>query len=144
MDNLIPVLIGAALADKPLPLYGDGQNVRDWLYVEDHCDAIHMVLTNATPGAVYNVGGRSERTNLEVAKAILAELGKPESLIMFVQDRPGHDFRYAIDPSKIETELGWAAQHSFEQALRTTVQWYRDNPEWVDAAKARATTTPAA
>lgn len=144
MDNLIPVLIGAALADKPLPLYGDGQNVRDWLYVEDHCDAIHTVLTTATPGAVYNVGGRSERTNLEVAKAILAELGKPESLITFVQDRPGHDFRYAIDPSKIDSELGWTAQHSFEEALRTTVHWYRDNPEWVEAAKARATTTPAA
>lgn len=137
MDNLIPVLIGAALEEQSLPLYGDGQNVRDWLYVEDHCSAIHTVLTKAEPGAVYNVGGRSERTNLQVAKAILAALGKPESLITFVEDRPGHDFRYAIDPSKIETELDWRAANNFEDALTKTVQWYRDNPKWVEGAKAR-------
>lgn len=138
MDNLIPVLIGKAIADEPLPLYGDGTNVRDWLYVEDHCSAIDTVMREGKDGEVYNVGGHNEKQNLEVAKMVLTELGKPESLISFVPDRPGHDKRYAIDPAKIGRELNWKPAHTFEEGLKKTVHWYVDHPEWVARAKERA------
>ena len=139
-EKLIPLTILNALAGKPLPVYGDGQNVRDWLYVADHCAAIRLVLAKGRVGETYNIGGRNERTNLEVVNVIcdlLDELqpradGKPyASQIAFVTDRPGHDLRYAIDANKLETELGWRAQENFESGIRKTVQWYLDNPEWV-------------
>lgn len=135
LDNLIPTLIGKALADEPLPLYGDGLNVRDWLYVEDHCRAVDTVVRSGRPGEVYNVGGHNEFTNLQVARMVLRELDKPESLITFVPDRPGHDRRYAVDASKLEAELGWQPAYSFEDALRKTIRWYLKHPGWV--AKAR-------
>lgn len=139
LDNLIPVLTMKALNDEKLPLYGDGSNIRDWLYVEDHCTAIETVLLNAEAGAVYNVGGHNEKTNLETAKLVLAELGKPEDLIEFVADRPGHDFRYAIDAAKIEQDLGWTPAHTFEEALPATVRWLADHPEWLKTAQAHIT-----
>lgn len=129
-EKLIPLMIANALADKPLPVYGKGENVRDWLYVEDHCKAIDRILQNGRVGEVYNIGGHNERTNLDVVKTILKELGKPESLIRFVTDRPGHDRRYAIDPTKIETELGWKPKYTFDTGIRQTIQWYLDNQDW--------------
>jgi dTDP-glucose 4,6-dehydratase len=139
-EKLIPLLIDRALAGKPLPIYGDGKQVRDWLYVDDHVDALLRAAESGTAGETYLVGGRSERTNLEVARAIcrlLDELepsrsgtGGYERLITFVEDRPGHDFRYAIDSTKAERELGWKARESFDSGLRKTVRWYLDNPEW--------------
>ena len=129
-EKLIPLMITRALADQPLPVYGTGENVRDWLYVKDHCSAIDLVLRRGRVGEVYNVGGHNERTNLEVVKSILAALGKPESLITFVTDRPGHDRRYAIDPSKIHSELGWLPTTSFEQGIKMTIDWYLENREW--------------
>ncbi len=129
-EKLIPLMITRALADEPLPVYGTGENVRDWLYVRDHCSAIDLVLRKGRIGEVYNVGGHNERTNLDVVKTVLAVLGKPESLITYVTDRPGHDRRYAIDPTKIHTELGWLPETKFEEGIRSTVQWYLDNREW--------------
>jgi dTDP-glucose 4,6-dehydratase len=129
-EKLIPLMIANALADKPLPVYGDGKNVRDWLHVEDHCAALTLVLEKGQPGGVYNIGGSSERENIEIVKAILAALGKPESLIKYVKDRPGHDRRYAIDASKIKRELGWTPAHTFEKGLAETVQWYLDHRPW--------------
>ena len=129
-EKLIPLMITRALADEPLPVYGTGENVRDWLYVRDHCSAIDMVLRHGRIGEVYNVGGHNERTNLEVVKTVLEVLGKPESLITYVKDRPGHDRRYAIDPTKIHNELGWLPETKFEDGIRATVQWYLDNREW--------------
>lgn len=123
-EKLIPMLIRKALTDEPLPIYGDGQNVRDWLYVEDHCRAIDTVLYTGRVGEVYNVGGNNEWHNLDIAKLILAKLGKPESLITFVQDRLGHDRRYAIDAGKMERELAWKSQVQFEQGIARTVDWY--------------------
>ena len=128
-EKVIPLFITNALEDKPLPLYGDGLNVRDWLYVEDHCSAIDLVLHEGKPGEAYNVGGGNERTNLAVTEAILQLLGKPTSLISFVTDRPGHDRRYSLDCTKIG-RLGWRPQHRFEDALRGTVQWYVENEWW--------------
>lgn len=139
MDNLIPVLAVKALAGEPLPIYGDGRHIRDWLYVEDHCAAIDLVMRRGASGAVYNVGGNNERTNLEVAKAILKELDQPESLISFVEDRPGHDFRYAIDASQLERELGWKPAHRLEDALPDTIAWLKDHPEWIERAQQRMT-----
>jgi dTDP-glucose 4,6-dehydratase len=136
LDNLIPVMTLKALADASLPVYGNGLNVRDWLYVEDHCTAIDAVLEKAKPGDVYNVGGHNEKTNLEVVKLILQELGKSEDLITFVPDRPGHDFRYAIDADKIERDLGWTPAYTFEDALPKTVRWIADHPEWVASSQA--------
>ena len=139
-EKLIPLTILNALAGKPLPVYGDGQNVRDWLYVADHCAAIRLVLANGRVGETYNIGGRNERTNLDVVNVICGLLdqlqprtdGKPYAAqIAFVTDRPGHDLRYAIDATKLETELGWRAQENFESGIRKTVQWYLDNQEWV-------------
>ena len=123
-------MIANALADKSLPVYGDGKNVRDWLYVEDHCKAIDMILENGSIGEVYNIGGHNERTNLEVVKTVLSILGKSEDLITFVKDRPGHDMRYAIDPTKIRNELGWYPETDFDTGIRKTVQWYLDNRSW--------------
>ena len=129
-EKLIPLMIANAMADKPLPVYGEGLNVRDWLYVEDHCRAIDLILENGRVGEVYNIGGHNEKANIEVVKIILAQLGKPESLITFVTDRKGHDQRYAIDPTKIHNELGWLPETKFEDGIRKTIQWYLDNEAW--------------
>ena len=137
-EKLIPFFIDRALSDQPLPLYGDGKNVRDWLYVRDHCEAIDRVLRQGRAGEVYNIGGHFERPNIEIARLILQALGKPESLITFVTDRPGHDRRYAIDASKIERELNWKPRYRFEEAIQETIQWYRDHADWVAAIKVRA------
>lgn len=157
-EKLIPLMIVHALAGKPLPVYGDGQQVRDWLYVGDHCSALRRVLEAGTPGEVYNIGGRSEKTNLEVVRTICALLdelapapqrgvrdlgtGKPveqyEQLIAFVPDRPGHDRRYAMDIRKIELELGWQPTETFDSGIRKTVQWYLDHPDWVQRVQSGA------
>jgi len=129
-EKLIPLLISNAIEDKELPIYGDGMNVRDWIYVEDHCRALDTVLHHGKEGEVYNIGGRSEKPNLEVVKTVLDQLGKPHSLIRFVKDRPGHDRRYAMDFSKIERELGWKPTVSFEEGVRLTVEWYKTHQEW--------------
>ena len=129
-EKLIPLMISNALEDKALPVYGDGMNIRDWLYVEDHCRAIEMVMHNGKPGEVYNVGGHNEKVNIEIVKLILKELGKPESLIKYVKDRPGHDRRYAIDAAKIKKELGWEPTVMFDQGIRLTIKWYLDNLDW--------------
>lgn len=129
-EKLIPLMIANALNDKPLPVYGDGLNVRDWLYVEDHCRAIDAVLHKGETGEVYNIGGHNEKTNLEIVRLILEKLGKPESLITFVKDRAGHDRRYAIDASKIERELGWRPAETFETGIEKTVRWYLENRSW--------------
>ncbi len=129
-EKLIPLILSRALEDEPLPVYGKGENVRDWLHVEDHCTAIDLIIHNGQSGEIYNVGGHNEKTNLEVVKTILKEVGKPESLIEFVTDRPGHDLRYAIDPSKIERELVWKPRYNFDTGIRQTIQWYLDNKGW--------------
>lgn len=129
-EKLIPLMITNALENKQLPVYGKGENVRDWLYVEDHCEAIDLIVRKGRVGEVYNIGGHNERTNLSVVKGILSILGKDESLIEYVIDRPGHDLRYAIDPTKISKELGWLPKTSFEEGIKKTVQWYLDNKEW--------------
>lgn len=129
-EKLIPLMIANALNDKPLPVYGKGENVRDWLYVEDHCAAIDLIIHNGTVGEVYNIGGHNERTNLQVVKTILKELGKPESLITYVTDRKGHDMRYAIDPSKIQKELGWEPTTLFDDGIKQTITWYLENRAW--------------
>ena len=129
-EKLIPLMISRALADQSLPVYGTGENIRDWLYVEDHCAAIDLVMRKGREGEVYNIGGHNERTNLDVVKTILRELGKPESLITYVKDRPGHDRRYAIDPTKIHNELGWLPTTTFDDGIRKTIRWYLDNEAW--------------
>ena len=129
-EKLIPLITSRALNDEELPVYGKGENVRDWLYVTDHCKAIDLVVRKGKVGEVYNIGGHNERTNLEVVKTILKALGKPESLIKFVTDRPGHDRRYAIDPTKIETELGWKPEYTFDTGIVKTIDWYLNNKEW--------------
>lgn len=129
-EKLIPLMIANALANKPLPVYGKGDNVRDWLYVEDHCAAIDRILHDGKVGEVYNIGGHNERTNLAVVKTILRELGKDESLITYVKDRLGHDRRYAIDPTKMQTELGWQPTTLFDEGIKKTVKWYLDNKDW--------------
>lgn len=129
-EKLIPLMIINALNDKPLPVYGDGLNVRDWLYVEDHCKAIDLIIHGDCVGEVYNVGGHNEKSNIEIVKLILKELGKPESLITFVEDRKGHDRRYAIDPAKITRELGWEPETKFENGIVETIQWYLDHKDW--------------
>ena len=129
-EKLIPLMIVNALHDKPLPVYGKGENVRDWLYVEDHCSAIDLIVRNGTVGEVYNIGGHNEQTNLEVVKTILRELGKSEALINYVADRPGHDRRYAIDPTKIHAALGWQPATKFSEGIRKTIEWYLQNRQW--------------
>ena len=131
-EKMIPLMINNARHDEALPVYGDGSNVRDWLYVEDHCRALWKVLTEGRIGRVYNIGGNSERANLDVVKTLLHHLGKPESLISFVKDRPGHDFRYAIDATRIRDELGWWPAVDFEAGIERTIQWYLDHQGWLD------------
>ena len=129
-EKLIPLMISRALNDESLPVYGNGENVRDWLHVEDHCSAIDLIIHKGRVGEVYNVGGHNERTNLEVVKTILKALDKPESLISYVTDRPGHDLRYAIDPDKLENELGWKPKYNFDTGIAMTIEWYLENRQW--------------
>ena len=129
-EKLIPLMISRALADEELPVYGNGENVRDWLHVSDHCEAIDLIIHKGKVGEIYNIGGHNERTNLQVVQTILKALDKPESLIKYVKDRPGHDRRYAIDPTKIETELGWKPKYNFDTGIAQTIQWYLDNEDW--------------
>ena len=129
-EKLIPLMIANALNDKPLPVYGEGLNVRDWLYVEDHCKAIDLIVRKGRVGEVYNVGGHNEKRNIDIVKIILKELGKPESLITYVADRKGHDMRYAIDPTKISNELGWLPETKFEDGIKKTIAWYLENRKW--------------
>ena len=134
-EKLIPVVISKALNDEDIPVYGKGENVRDWIHVIDHNIGVDLIVRNGRDGEVYNLGGHSERTNLEVVKTILRELNKPESLITFVADRKGHDLRYAIDSSKVEKELGWDRTYTFEDGIKETVKWYLDNTDWIDDIK---------
>jgi len=128
-EKLIPLFVTNALEDKPLPIYGDGKNVRDWIYVEDHCDAIDFLYHHGQDGEVYNIGAGNERNNLEITEFILKELDKPRSLMKFVKDRLGHDRRYSLDCTKLR-EMGWKPRHSFDEAMKTTIRWYVDNPWW--------------
>ncbi len=129
-EKLIPLMIANALADKPLPVYGEGLNVRDWLYVEDHCKAIDLIIRDGKVGEVYNIGGHNEMKNIDIVKIICKALDKPESLITHVTDRKGHDMRYAIDPAKIHGELGWLPETMFKDGIQKTIQWYLDHKEW--------------
>jgi len=129
-EKLIPLMLINAMKDKPLPVYGKGENIRDWLYVIDHCRAINLIVRNGTPGEVYNIGGHNERANIDVVKEILRQLGKPETLINYVTDRAGHDMRYGIDPTKINNELGWLPETKFEDGLKQTIEWFKENKEW--------------
>jgi dTDP-glucose 4,6-dehydratase len=129
-EKLIPLMITNAIEDKPLPVYGDGLNVRDWLHVRDHCVALDLVMRQGKPGQVYNIGGNNERKNIDIVRRILKELGKPESLITLVKDRPGHDLRYAIDATKLKKELNWLPTYTFEKGLQETVNWYCNNQKW--------------
>lgn len=131
-EKLIPLTIGKALKNEPLPVYGDGKNVRDWLYVKDHCRAVDLIARNGKIGEIYNVGGNCERSNIEVVRTILGILGKPDSLITYVKDRPGHDRRYAINSEKLQKELGWKPETNFSEGIQKTIKWYCDNPEWVE------------
>ena len=131
-EKVIPHFISLALQDKKVPIYGDGLNVRDWIYVLDFCSAIALVLNRGKPGEVYNVGSDNELTNLELTKTLLKRLNKPESLLSFIEDRPGHDRRYAMDSSKIKKELGWKKKYNFEEALDKTIEWYKNNKEWIE------------
>ena len=133
LEKLIPLMISNALNDKPLPVYGQGLNVRDWLYVEDHCKAIDLILRRGRLGEVYNVGGHNEMRNIDIVKLICRELGKPESLIAYVEDRKGHDLRYAIDPSKLRRELGWEPETNFSEGIRKTIRWYLEHRNWWEA-----------
>lgn len=129
-EKLIPLMIANALADKPLPVYGNGENVRDWLYVEDHCRAVDLIIHAGKVGEVYNVGGHNEKRNIDIVRIICQELGKPESLIVHVEDRKGHDRRYAIDPAKIHRELGWLSETKFEDGIKKTIKWYLEHKKW--------------
>jgi dTDP-glucose 4,6-dehydratase len=137
-EKFLPLMLSNAMADEPIPVYGDGRNVRDWIYVEDHCRAILAALERGRAGEVYNIGARNERRNIEVAESVLKSLGKPTSLLKFVKDRPGHDRRYAIDPTKVETELGWRPRETWESGLAKTIRWYHENAEWVARARSGA------
>ena len=134
-EKLIPVVISKALNNEPIPVYGKGENVRDWIHVHDHNVGVDLIVKHGRNGEVYNLGGHSERTNLEVVKTILKQLGKSENLITFVTDRPGHDLRYAIDSTKSEKELGWNRTYTFEEGIKETVDWYVNNQEWIDDIK---------
>ena len=129
-EKLIPLMIVNALNNKPLPVYGKGENVRDWLYVTDHCKAIDLIIHNGKVGEIYNIGGHNEMRNIDIVKLICRELGKPESLITYVTDRKGHDMRYAIDPTKIHSELGWLPETKFADGIRKTIKWYLENRSW--------------
>src|SRR5437588_3109586 len=134
-EKFLPLMIANALSNEPIPIYGDGLNVRDWIHVDDHCRAILKVVEAGRSDTTYNIGARNERRNIEVATSVLDQLGKPHSLLKFVKDRPGHDRRYAINPTLIETELGWKPQETWESGLRKTIDWYLGNPRWVDRAR---------
>ena len=131
-EKLIPLMIQKALKNEPLPVYGNGSNVRDWLYVGDHCNAIDLIVRNGKDGEVYNIGGHNERSNLEVIKTILKALNKPETLITYVKDRPGHDLRYAMDPTKIETKLGWKPEYNFDSGIQETIKWNLSHQDWIN------------
>ena len=137
-EKFLPLVIANAIGDEPIPIYGDGGNVRDWIYVEDHCRAIILALDLARPGTTYNIGARNQRRNLDVATSVLDALGKPHSLLTFVKDRLGHDRRYAIDPTLIESELGWKPRETWESGLRKTITWYENNSDWVERARSGA------
>ena len=137
-EKFLPLALANALNDQSIPLYGDGMNVRDWIYVEDHCRAILAALEKGRSGGVYNIGARNERRNIEVAEGLLDALGKPRSLIKFVKDRPGHDRRYAIDPSLAESELGWRPRETWESGLMKTIDWYRENRRWIEKIRSGA------
>ncbi len=134
-EKLIPLFINNALKDRPVPLYGDGLNVRDWIHVVDHCRAVDMVMRSGRPGEVYNIGADCEKKNIEITRAILEALGKPETLISYVKDRLGHDRRYAIDSAKVRSELGWTPEYGFEQGLSDTIRWYLENQDWCEEVK---------
>jgi dTDP-glucose 4,6-dehydratase len=137
-EKLIPLMIANALNDEPLPVYGDGKNVRDWIFVDDHARAVWEVAEKGKPGEIYNIGARNERQNLDVVKSILDALGKPHSLIKYVTDRLGHDRRYAVDPTRVETELGWKPRETWESGLEKTVRWYLENQDWVNRIRSGA------
>jgi dTDP-glucose 4,6-dehydratase len=134
----LPLVIANALNDEPIPIYGDGKYVRDWIYVEDHCRAILLALEKGSSGAVYNIGARNERRNIDVVESVLDSLGRPHSLMQFVKDRPGHDRRYAIDPALVETELGWRPFETWESGLKKTIRWYQDNDDWLERVRSGA------
>jgi dTDP-glucose 4,6-dehydratase len=137
-EKFLPLALSNSLRDESIPVYGDGCNVRDWIYVDDHCRAIMLAMETGKPGSVYNIGARNERRNIEVVESLLRMLGKPRSLIRFVKDRPGHDRRYAIDPSLIESELGWRPRETWETGLQKTIDWYQRNPVWLERARSGA------
>lgn len=137
-EKLIPLALSNAMRDEPIPVYGDGQNVRDWIFVEDHCRAILLALEKGGPGSLYNFGARNERRNLDVVESLLQKLGKPHSLIRFISDRLGHDRRYAIDPSLAETELGWQPRQTWESGLQKTIDWYAANSAWIERTRSGA------
>ena len=131
-EKLIPLIINCCRQNKPIPVYGDGKQVRDWLYVYDHCSAIHAVIMKGKNGEIYNIGGNNEKTNIEIVKLIIGAMNKSESLITYVEDRPGHDRRYAIDNTKITTQLGWKPKYTFEEGIAETIEWYLKNEDWLD------------
>lgn len=137
-EKLLPLAISNALNDQPIPVYGDGRNVRDWIYVDDHCRAILLAMEKGRSGEIYNVGARNERHNIDVVQSLLEMTGKPRSLITYVKDRPGHDRRYAIDPTLIESELGWQPRETWETGLQKTIQWYRENARWLERTRSGA------
>lgn len=137
-EKFLPLMLSNALQDEAIPVYGDGCNVRDWIYVEDHCRAILLAMEKGTPGAVYNIGARNERRNIDVVRSVLDQLGKPHDLIRFVKDRPGHDRRYAIDPSLIEKQLGWRPRETWESGLAKTILWYQEHPDWIARTRSGA------
>jgi|SRR5882724_1186411 len=137
-EKFLPLVLSNALKDESIPVYGDGRNVRDWIYVEDHCRAIYLAMEKGRPGGVYNVGARNEQQNIDVAQSLLDTLGKPRSLIRFVKDRPGHDRRYAIDPTLIESELGWRPRETWESGLQKTIEWYKENARWLERTRSGA------
>ena len=137
-EKFLPLMLANAMGDQAIPVYGDGLNVRDWIYVDDHCRAILLALEKGATGGTYNIGARNERRNIDVVRSVLEHLGKPDSLIKFVKDRPGHDRRYAIDPALAERELGWAPQETWDSGLQKTIDWYRTNTDWVERARSGA------
>ncbi len=137
-EKFLPLVLANAMEDRPIPVYGDGRNVRDWIYVDDHCRAIMLAMDHAKPGAVYNVGARNERRNIDVVESLLDTLGKPRTLITYVKDRPGHDRRYAMDPQLIESELGWTPHETWETGLQKTIEWYRQNTRWIERTRSGA------
>ena len=137
-EKFLPLALSNALNDEPIPVYGDGENVRDWIYVDDHCRAILLAMKRAKPGTIFNIGARNERRNIDVVGSLLDAVGKPRSLIRFVKDRPGHDRRYAMDPRLIETELGWTPRETWESGLQKTIDWYLQNPTWIERARSGA------